>query len=434
VYEKVHGPEHPYTLRLLSNLAHAHHMQRRFAAAVNLWAKVLERETKVLGDRHPDTLESLSNLALGLADQGKLQQSRKLSEQALALHRQVLGPQHPDTLRSMLNLSTVLEELGDLDGAWKLGQEVLANQVQVLGARHPDTIPARYNLAIILYRRKQFAEARKLFQATLALCKELPGGGHPHSLLLLNGLGAVFLEQGMFEDAAKAIHRQVVLSALHGEPGSIATARALRDLGGVFEGQIAAAIKRGRHREVEGLYRRSLSVLEKLAADFPNLHPSHREIRASHHNKLASFLLDGPAANLRDPVKAIAEARKAVNLMMRRGKLANERFVIPAARAWDTQGLAHFRLRDFKAAVAAFETTVELLPGYGPPRYYLAMAHWKLGNQAQARTWYERGEQWMEQGKEALAKAKEEADPLRRLRSEAAALLGVKQAPEPKPE
>ena len=40
----------------------------------------------------------------------------------------------------------------------------------------------------------------------------------------------------------------------------------------------------------------------------------------------------------------------------------------------------------------------------------------------------------MEQNKEALAEAKEKADPLRRLRTEAAALLGIKEERERKPE
>jgi hypothetical protein len=50
--------------------------------------------------------------------------------------------------------------------------------------------------------------------------------------------------------------------------------------------------------------------------------------------------------------------------------------------------------------------------------FFLAMAHWQLGEKDKAREWFARSVQWMEKG------TKEDAE-LKRFRAEAAGLLGV---------
>ncbi|KAL5041104.1 hypothetical protein BDW71DRAFT_201637 [Aspergillus fruticulosus] len=79
-YEKVLGPEHPYTLTMSASLV------------LFLHSRVLQGYEKVLGPEHPYTLTSVSNLASVLADQGK--------------YEEVLGPEHPDTLTSISNLAS----------------------------------------------------------------------------------------------------------------------------------------------------------------------------------------------------------------------------------------------------------------------------------------------------------------------------------------
>jgi hypothetical protein len=48
--------------------------------------------------------------------------------------------------------------------------------------------------------------------------------------------------------------------------------------------------------------------------------------------------------------------------------------------------------------------------------FYLAMAHWRLGNYDKARTWFVQAVQWMD-------KHKPQDDELRRFRAEAEAIL-----------
>ncbi len=63
---------------------------------------------------------------------------------------------------------------------------------------------------------------------------------------------------------------------------------------------------------------------------------------------------------------------------------------------------------------------MELLPGKndGFNAFFLAMAHWQLGDKPQAHSWYDKAVPWME-------KNQPKDEELVRFRAEAAALLGV---------
>ena len=50
--------------------------------------------------------------------------------------------------------------------------------------------------------------------------------------------------------------------------------------------------------------------------------------------------------------------------------------------------------------------------------FFLAMAHWRLGEKDKGRGWYDRAAQWVDKNKPA-------DEELRRLRAEAAELLGL---------
>jgi tetratricopeptide (TPR) repeat protein len=110
---------------------------------------------------------------------------------------------------------------------------------------------------------------------------------------------------------------------------------------------------------------------------------------------------------LRDPARAVALARKAVDL------------VPQFASHWQTLGAAHYRAGDPKETLAALKRSMELRKdGDGFDWFLLAMAHARLNDWAEARKWYDRAVPWME-------KNQPHNDELRRFRAEAEELLGV---------
>jgi tetratricopeptide (TPR) repeat protein len=133
-------------------------------------------------------------------------------------------------------------------------------------------------------------------------------------------------------------------------------------------------------------------------------------------NSLAWFLANPPARQLRDAAQAVELAKKAVHR-------------VPGnATYWHTLGVAHYRAGDGRAAVTALEKARALRPGgSGFDGFFLAVAHWQLGNQAFARSWYD-------DAATALEKIKPQDEAPYRFRAEAAALMGIATPPPLRPE
>jgi uncharacterized protein HemY len=91
---------------------------------------------------------------------------------------------------------------------------------------------------------------------------------------------------------------------------------------------------------------------------------------------------------------------------------------------WNTLGVAQYRKGDWKAAVEALMKSAQLRNGGDSfDFFFLAMAHWELNEEEEARAWYDRAVAWMDRN----APQNEE---LQRFRAEAATLLGRAKAAE----
>ncbi len=107
----------------------------------------------------------------------------------------------------------------------------------------------------------------------------------------------------------------------------------------------------------------------------------------------------------RAPGRAVELAKEAVELSPNEGD------------CWNTLGVAHYRARDWKSAVEALEKSVSLRNGGDSlDWFFLAMAHWQMGNKNEAHKWFDRAVQWME-------KHKSNDEELHRFRTEAAELM-----------
>ena len=124
-------------------------------------------------------------------------------------------------------------------------------------------------------------------------------------------------------------------------------------------------------------------------------------------NTLAWWLTNDPDPADRDPKRAVQLATRALELSAK-------------PSYWNTLGAARYRHGDWKAAINALTRSMELSNGGdGNDWYFVAMAHWRLGDKPQAHSWYDKAIGWME-------KNQPNNEELRRIRDEAAALLNVK--------
>ena len=127
----------------------------------------------------------------------------------------------------------------------------------------------------------------------------------------------------------------------------------------------------------------------------------------SSFNELAWLLVTCSDKNLRDPQRAVALASEAVQSASDCGAF------------WNTLGVAHYRAADRKAAIEALQKSMELTSGGNSGDFFfLAMAHWQLGEKEEAQRWYGQAVKWMDENKP-------DDEELRRFRAEAAALLEI---------
>jgi tetratricopeptide (TPR) repeat protein len=132
--------------------------------------------------------------------------------------------------------------------------------------------------------------------------------------------------------------------------------------------------------------------------------------RARAHAELAWFLVTCPDAQFRDGARALAHAKKAVELDPTGGDYAGH------------LGMAYYRAGDWKAAVVTLEKVIEEMPDWS--RLFLAMAHWQLGQKDEARRWYNEAIPWLDMDPV-------EDQGFHGLSAEAAALLEIPEQPQP---
>ncbi|MBI1917218.1 MAG: protein kinase [Planctomycetes bacterium] len=150
----------------------------------------------------------------------------------------------------------------------------------------------------------------------------------------------------------------------------------------------------------QGKLNQAIAACERLIELEPN--------QAVCHNELAWLLATCAEAKFRNPKRALELAKKAVALSPKERNY------------WNTLGVAHYRAGNWKEAVAALVKAMELdQGGHSCDWFFLAMAHWQLGDKEAARKWYDQAVEWME-------KHHPQHEELRRFRAEAAELLGVK--------
>src|SRR5262249_38530501 len=138
-----------------------------------------------------------------------------------------------------------------------------------------------------------------------------------------------------------------------------------------------ALYSQGKLDEAIAAYRKAIELDPKDAATRSKL--------ASALNNLAWALAMHAEPARRDPARAASLAREAVELAPRHGTIFN------------TLGAALYRAGDWKAAIAALEKSMELRQGGDSNDwFFLAMAHWQLGQKDKAREWYDRAVRWMD--------------------------------------
>jgi serine/threonine protein kinase/predicted Zn-dependent protease len=252
----------------------------------------------------------------------------------------------------------------------------------------PGNAQAWFGLAWVLRAQGNLPDAAAALQRVIAL--------KPEEIRHHVDLGFILCEQGKQADAARVCRDALPLfQRLRSSKNLLEAAR--QGIG------IAALLKdAGQAREAE-------EVLGQILADW-QLKPNPQ---INQFNDLVWELATdvGPQVRSRDPRWAVELAKRTVQSDPRH------------TSCWKTLGVAQYRAGDWKAAVAALDESMALgQRDVALTSFYLALAHWRLGDKAQARRYYDQARQLMD-------KNRSDDQGLRRLRAEAAELLGIEEKP-----
>jgi tetratricopeptide (TPR) repeat protein len=159
----------------------------------------------------------------------------------------------------------------------------------------------------------------------------------------------------------------------------------------------------GRPHEAAEQFRYAENCFDRAARRSPSV--------ATPLSNFSMLLATCPCAEVRNPVRAVELAERAVSLEPR------------GALAWRALGMAHYAAGHDDDAITALEKSMEIRSGGGGyDWFFLAMAFARRGDRNQARKWYDKAVAWMD--------VLSPLDPeLRRFRDEAAALLGKADLP-----
>jgi serine/threonine protein kinase len=364
-----------------------------YGPAIAHLERARELQTRELGPDHADTLATTHSLARTYLDGGKAQAAIPLLELVRDRRSATVGPDHPDTLGSMNDLERSYFRLGLREKVLENREDIVRRRKASLGPDHRDTLQSMSNLANSYAMVGRIEEALRLHEETLARRRRQLGGDAPDTLDSLNNVANCHAALGQYDDALK-LHQEALerrRSRLgHDHPDTLQSMN-----------NVAVALSAlGRHAEARKLHE------ETLALRTDKLHLDHRDTLQS-MNALAWILANCPDRKLREPGRALELAKQAVERAPGKGDY------------WNTLGTAYYRVGDWKSAVEALNKSTQLRKGGDAADwFFLAMAHWRLGDKKEGRKWYDRAVQWTE-------KNRPQDEELWLFRAEAEELLGI---------
>jgi serine/threonine protein kinase/Tfp pilus assembly protein PilF len=375
-------------------------------------------------------------------------------------------PQVPEYRRELAmcygNSSAVYRWMGDWDTAGKCCRQHLDLRVK-LAADYPSVTAYKAGLAdalsmwgSVLIYRGELPQARQALEESLSYTRALftasPNNTRYAALIVVRAyqLSGTLAELGHGAEALKLRQQAEQLFCATWKQvrkirGPSSAARFCADVGGDLEDEGKIWKQRGNRKGMAAAYGAAITALgqaieldpqceawlraatpgdeipwliraklyeqlgqhEKAIGDFSKaieLEPKN----AWQLNNLAWLFATCPEPKFLDAAKAVALAKKAAEMAPKEGTI------------WSTLGAAHYRAGNWKAAVETLNQSMALRNGGNSSDwFFLAMAHWQLGQKEEAR-------QWFDKAVKGMGKDRPKGEELSRFRMEATQLLQVK--------
>ncbi len=377
--------------------------EKYYRLAVESWEKLTAEHSNVSSYKEQAAV-ALEGLGGQIETSGRPQEALKFFRRAVEMKEKALAEASSssivaihfwDTLDRLVKCLRSLGQLEEADKAYSHGMITIETHV-----RDYPSVPTRWALGHFIrlygfYLWKQPAQAEPIFRKAMLVFEKLtveePRNAQNRVFLADTHriLGRLLAATHRSDEAEKAYRRAIEVhdKRVAELPGQ-AVDEALVTGSNLALGELLAGA--GREEEAKQIYQKLVDMRPKNTAALNNL----------------SWLLATCAdPKLRDDKRAVELANKAVELEPKQGMWRN------------TLGAAQYRAGNWKDSIASLEKSLELRAGGDSfDFFFLAMAHWQLGNKDQAHKRFDQAVVWMDKNQPKNLE-------LLRLRTEAADLF-----------
>jgi tetratricopeptide (TPR) repeat protein len=159
IFEKVYGPNHPYTAKGLQDVAVSLKALKRYDESRAMLERSLAILRNVYGPDHPEVSFTEHSLGILLSLQGKQKAALPLLEDAYRIRMTAMGPDNPRTGDVAESLGTLWVSLGNVEKGRVLLEQALRNHERAYGVNHFATVETREHLIRTLVKAKRYEEA-----------------------------------------------------------------------------------------------------------------------------------------------------------------------------------------------------------------------------------------------------------------------------------
>ncbi len=207
ISDRLLGPGHPDSLRLVENLASACKLAGRTDEAIAWHRRIVEDRARSFGRQHSLTLSARLSLGKSLSEAGDFGAALAVLEEAIAESERALGATSPDTLAIRDELAAVHLAAGDTEQSIRLQRAALSERERVQGAAHRDTIVARQKLAEAYLAAGRLKDCIAAYKRVLADREKVDGPDHRGTLHSSGALAAAYHQAGRMASAVEMYER-----------------------------------------------------------------------------------------------------------------------------------------------------------------------------------------------------------------------------------
>lgn len=195
IAERVLGPGHQTTMRMLYILGNAHGYSGNLEEELRIRQDTMARVLKTFGENHREVALAKQGLAAVLEELGRYSEVEPLLASAAEIRNEVFGPDNAEALFAQMNLAVFQARYDINDEARDDLDRIIATMVEKIGPEQQYTAMARMYRAELLLLKK-VPGADQVVEEELAMAERVLGPNYPELLRVRDSIAAIRAERG----------------------------------------------------------------------------------------------------------------------------------------------------------------------------------------------------------------------------------------------